>query len=77
MPVTQSELIDLAIEINKSAPSLTNLDLENPRVGRYLRDGVLERCIDVDTLQAISSAGVNDTLGLLGSHLAHVSESKY
>lgn len=71
LPMTQTELINLAMEINKSAPTLTD-----PRVGWFLGDGFFERCIDFDTLKSISSTSVNDTLGLLGSHLAQVSNAR-
>lgn len=73
VPVAQTELINLLVEINKSAPALTGLSLSDPRVGQFMGDGVLERCIDFDTLRLISSVGDNDSLGLLGSHLSQVS----
>lgn len=70
LPVTQTGLINLAVEINKSAPALTGLHLTDPQIGRFMGHDVLERCIDSDTLRSISSIGVNDSLGLLSSHLA-------
>lgn len=74
LPVTQLDLIKLSTEINKSAPILSGLHLHNLQIGRFLGDGVLERYIDFDTLKSISRNGVNDTLGLIGSHLTQVNE---
>lgn len=61
------------MEINKSAPILSRLHLTDPQIGWFLGAGALERCIDFDTLKSISSMGVNDFVGHLGSHLAQVS----
>lgn len=72
---SQTELINLAVEINRFAPPLTDLQLTKPRIGRFLGGGALHRCIDSDTLGAISSMGVNDSLGHLGELLAQVSHS--
>lgn len=43
-----------------------------PKIGRFLGDGVMNRCIDTDKLKWIASMGVNDALGYFGTHFAQV-----
>lgn len=73
MPVTQTDLANLSAEIKKSALVLTGLSLSDPKIGRFLGDGVLNRCIEADKLKSIAFMGVNDALGFFRTYFAHVS----
>lgn len=76
MSATQTELIKLVVEVGKSALVLRGLRLTDPRMGRFIGDGVVERCINFNTLKSISSIRVNDSLGLFGAHLAQVNNCR-
>lgn len=72
VPILQTELSVLAKEISNSAPPLSNLQLADPKVGRFLGVGALNRCLDPDMYRSISSMNVNDSIGHLGAYLSQV-----
>lgn len=71
---SRRDLEKLAQEIQRATPPLTNLQLFNPKIGRFFGGTVLSRGMDFDTFQNIRRAatGVKDTLGHICAHLSQV-----
>lgn len=72
VPVLQTELVALRQEISNSAPPLTGLHLADPKVGRFLGTGALNRCVDTDMYKSIGSMCVNDSVGHIGAYMSQV-----
>lgn len=71
---SRRDLDSLAQEIQRASPLVTNLQLSNLKVGRFIGKMVLHRAMDFDTSQNIRRAAtrVDDTLGHIGAHLCQV-----